>query len=205
MMGRMKAFNKRPTTNHKWRTFEKIACDYKGPFTKSIWNGYTGYYLFSDYHSDYVWAYPVKSKDQLVDAIEAFWTEHIATQRVNKQAEMMVVLQSDVSSVTRSRQVRRWLNRHKVRLQFSTPYKKNENGQIERDIQNVTDRARTLLASYDVPNWFWWYAVKHAIWLINRSPTTSESNKSPLEIVYGKKPNVDDMIPYNKRRERTES
>ena len=41
MMRRMK-----PTTNHPWKTFEKIACDY-----------YTGYYLFSDCHSNYVWAY----------------------------------------------------------------------------------------------------------------------------------------------------
>jgi len=195
-LGKMTAFKRKKPTNHDWRNFEKIACDYKGPFVKSIWNQYTGYYLFSDYHSDYVWAYPVKSKDEQVDAIQAFWDAHIGNQRMEVQLELMIVLQSDANTITRSSSVRKWLNKHKVRLQLSTPYKKSENGQIERDIRNVTDRARTLLSSYDVPNWFWWYAVKHAIWLINRSPTSNESNKTPLEIVYGEKPNVNEMVPF---------
>jgi hypothetical protein len=196
MMGRMSAAAKKPTTDHPWKTFEKIACDYKGPFKKSIWNGYTGYYLFSDYHSDYVWAYPVKRKDQQLEALQAFWREHVECQRKEVQKEMMVVFQSDMNTITRSSTVRRWLNEHKVRLQFSTPYKKSENGQIERDVRNVMDKARTLLASYDVPGWFWWYAIKHAVWLINRSPTSNNSNKSPIEIVYDVKPSVDEMIPF---------
>ena len=195
-LGRMSAFNRKKATNHTWKTFEKIACDYKGSFEKSIWNKYTGYYLFSDYQSDYVWAYPVKSKDEQIDAIQAFWDKHIGIRRNDEKHELMMVIQSDANTITKSSKVRSWLNKHKVRLQLSTPYKKNENGQIERDVRNVTDRARTLLASYDVPNWFWWYAVSHAIWLINRSPTSNEENKTPLETVYGVKPNVDEMVPF---------
>ena len=63
-------------------------------------------------------------------------------------------------------------------------------------IIDVSDRARTLLASYDVPEWFWWYAVKHTIWLINRSPTSNDSQESPIERVYGIKPNMDEMVPF---------
>jgi hypothetical protein len=52
MEGRMKRFSKNPSTNHNYNIMQKIACDYKGPFN--------GFYLFSDYKSDYLFAYPVK-------------------------------------------------------------------------------------------------------------------------------------------------
>jgi hypothetical protein len=41
--------------------FEKIACDYKGPFEHKSREGSTGSFLFSDYKTDYLYAYPVKS------------------------------------------------------------------------------------------------------------------------------------------------
>ena len=81
----------------------------------------------------------------------------------------MIVFQRDKNKITRSSTARRWLNKYEVILQFSN--KKSENGQIERDVFNFIDRARTLLASYDVPGWFWWYAIKHAVWLISLSFT----------------------------------
>jgi hypothetical protein len=63
-------------------------------------------------------------------------------------------------------------------------------------MQNVLDKARTLLASYDVPIQWWWKAIQHSIYCINRSPTSKGDNKSPLEQVFNLKPNIDDMVPF---------
>ena len=63
-------------------------------------------------------------------------------------------------------------------------------------MQNVLDKARTLLASYDVPIQWWWKAISYAIYCINRSPTSKGDNRSPLEQVFNITPNIDDMIPF---------
>ena len=52
---------------------QKIACDYKGPFKHKSREGYNGFYLFSDYKSDYLFAYPVKSKAKLPYAVKVFY------------------------------------------------------------------------------------------------------------------------------------
>jgi hypothetical protein len=79
---------------------------------------------------------------------------------------------------------------------MSPSYKQSHNGQIERDMQNVLDKARTMLASYEVPIQWWWHAIKHAIWCINRSPTSKPDHKTPMEIVTGVKPSFDEMLPF---------
>jgi hypothetical protein len=170
--------------------------DYKGSFKKKSIYGYSGFYLFSDYYSDYVWAYPVKRKSEGIDALRAFYNEHIGDITDNDRHDMFIVLQSDRDSVTQSDEVERWLVKKGIVLQLSAVYKYNQNGQIERDMQNVLDKTRTLLAAYNVPIKWWAHAVENAVWNINRSPTSKNDNKSPIEIVYGIKPSVDEMIPF---------
>ena len=40
------------------------------------------------------------------------------------------------------------------------------------------DKARTLLASYDVPGWFWWYAINVDSYLVKRIFTNGTSAAS---------------------------
>jgi hypothetical protein len=138
----------------------------------------------------------VKHKSEQKDALEAFYKEHIHNRRDLVDHELLVVLQCDQDAVTRGSHVKRWLSDNKIVLQMSTAFKQSQNGQIERDMQNVLDRARTFLASYDVPQSWWWHAVKEAIWFINRSPTSKNDNKTPLELMYNKKPDMKEMIPF---------
>jgi hypothetical protein len=63
-------------------------------------------------------------------------------------------------------------------------------------MQNVLDKTRTLLDSYDVPAQWWVEALQNAIWNINRYPTSNHDNKSPLEQAFGIVPNADEMIPF---------
>jgi hypothetical protein len=86
--------------------------------------------------------------------------------------------------------LQKWFRSKGIRTQNSTAYKHSENGQTERDIQNAMDRARTIIASYNVPKSFWWDAIKRTVWLINRSPTSKQNNNysTPIELVDKAKP-----------------
>jgi hypothetical protein len=161
MEGRMKRFTSEPTTHHNWQLYDKVACDYKGPFKHKSYQGYTGFYLFSDYYSDEVYAYPVKNKNELTNAVQSYWRERILKKK-KIDNNSIIVFQSDDEMVAKSKSLLSWMNKNNIIPQRSIAYKHSQNGQIERDMGNVLDRARTLLSSYHVPYRFWWHAIRHA-------------------------------------------
>ena len=189
--GRMRKNFQKPTTDHPWTLFQKIAVDYKGPFTIPSVNKYTGFYLFSDYYSNFVAAYPVKSKSEFLSVLKRFNREHNL-----KKDIPMKKLQSDSDSLAKSAEIRKWLEDNNVEPSLSTPYNKAQNGQIERDMQSVMDKTRTLMMTYDVNPHFWEYALQMACYFINRSPTSRLEDISPLECAFGIKPDFDEMIPF---------
>jgi hypothetical protein len=204
MRGRMKADPHKRATDHAWKLFEKVACDYKGPFDIRSFDGFTGIFLFSDYYSHFVYVYPVKKKSEMLDAVKSFFNRC-----VRSTGSVMKSFQTDYENLNISSAMRGWLYRHQIKLSLSAPYRHDQNGQIERDIQNVMDRTRTVLASYDVPHSFWEYALRYACWCINRSPTSRHDNKTPFELVYKTIPDLREMIPFycpcNKGREERKS
>jgi hypothetical protein len=190
--GRMKAFPSQMTSRkHHWKPFEKVALDYKGPFSVKGLNGYIGFFYFSDAATHYCWLYLVKSKDELSEAIKEFKANVI-----NKSNYTWRVMQCDYEKVNLSKQVRTTLADMDITIQASAPYRKDQNGQVERDIASLMDKARTFMESQSVPSSYWQFAVKTACWFNNRSPTSSETFKTPLELAFARKPNLDDMIPF---------
>jgi len=111
----------------------------------------------------------------------------------------MKVLQGDFDAMHRDEVVREFLrDNNGITLQLSAPYNQSQNGQIERDMQNVLNISRTLMSSGGAPNWFWEYAVKHACLLINYTPTSNKSTnyKTPHELVTGRKPDVSRLVAF---------
>ena len=190
MKGRMKAFPRNPTTRDNWNTMEKIAIDFKGPFSIQSYHKKRGVMLISDYSSNYVYAYMVRTKAESVDALKEF---HRSI--VSKYGYTVKVLQSDADCIFKGKKVEKWLKLYNINLQLSAPYMHYQNGQIERDVQNVFDKVRTLLLSYDVPPKFWEFAVKTSVYLINRLPTTGR-DVTPYEAVTGIRPSIAHYVPF---------
>jgi len=65
-----------------------------------------------------------------------------------------------------------------------------QNGRVERKHQHILNVARALLFQSKLPNFFWSYAVIHAIFLINRVPTPILKQKSPYQLLYGFLPDI---------------
>ena len=190
--GRMKAFSKDDNiTNKKYKPFEKIANDYKGPFPIQSIHHNNGFYLASDSESSMVFAFPTASKGEsvLLNILNEIKLN------IELHGYKLMKFQSDFDTVILSEVIHNWLRENHIKLQVSAPYSHVQNGQIERDIQNVLDKARILMITYDVPKKFWEYAVKTACYLINRSPI-ARSDKTPLEIGYGEIPDISLLVPF---------
>lgn len=190
-MGAMRQFNRLPTTDHNWKILEKIGVDYKGPFKIKSLHGYSGFFLFSDYKSDYVWIYLCKAKSEFLDACKAFHLKHY-----RQQGYVWAVLQCDYERINTNRKVLAWLQEKEITLTASPPYRHDKNGQVERDMASVMNKSVTLMASYDVPKKFWEYGVEMACWFINRTPTRKNGFKTPHELVHGEVPDMSDSIPF---------
>src|ERR1039457_2288290 len=177
MQGRMRAFPIKPDgVLHVYEPFEKVAIDYKGPFPiKSVHNN-NGFYLMSDALSSMVFVYPCKNKDEdtTLSVLEQFNNTVVKVHN-----HVMRKLQSDYDTVLMSALIEAWCMRNAISAQVSAPYSHAQNVQIERDKQNVLDKSRTLMASYNVPKKYWEYSVKCACYLINRSPTSTSADMTP--------------------------
>ena len=175
-----------------YKNLEKIAVDYKGKFPVKSVHGNDGFYLIVDQASKLVHAHVCSSKDETVlrSALDEFKSLY-----ETPYGHTIIRLQSDFDSVLLSESVGEWLKDYGIKLQTSAPYAHAHNGLIERAVQNVLDKARTLMSTYNVPTKYWEYAVKIACYLINRSPT-SKSDLTPFETVTGSKPDIGLLVPF---------
>ncbi|GKA77945.1 putative RNA-directed DNA polymerase [Tanacetum coccineum] len=70
----------------------------------------------------------------------------------------------------------------------SCPHTSEQNGFVERDNRHVVETGLTLLAQACVPQRFWHYAFDTAVYLINRMPSRTSTNKSPFEPIFKRSP-----------------
>ncbi|GJR52477.1 retrovirus-related pol polyprotein from transposon TNT 1-94 [Tanacetum coccineum] len=70
----------------------------------------------------------------------------------------------------------------------SCPHTSEQNGFVERRNRHVVETGLTLLAQACVPQRFWHYAFDTAVYLINRMPSLTSTNKSPFEHIFKRSP-----------------
>ncbi|KAD5508938.1 hypothetical protein E3N88_16641 [Mikania micrantha] len=72
--------------------------------------------------------------------------------------------------------------------QRSCPHTSEQNGIVERRHRHVVETGLTLLAHSNTPQRFWDFAFETAVYLINRMPSRTNSNKSPFECLFHRPP-----------------
>ncbi|GKA53687.1 retrovirus-related pol polyprotein from transposon TNT 1-94 [Tanacetum coccineum] len=70
----------------------------------------------------------------------------------------------------------------------SCPHTSEQNGFVERRNRHVVETGLTLLAQACVPQRFWHYAFDTVVYLINRMPSRTSTNKSPFEHIFKRSP-----------------
>lgn len=84
-----------------------------------------------------------------------------------------------------------WLRQEGINHEFSNPHEPEQNGNAERLNRTLGDMARTMLSASKLPKTFWNYAYLTAAYLHNRIPNSITGEKTPYELFFNKKPQLD--------------
>ena len=70
------------------------------------------------------------------------------------------------------------------------------NGVAERLNRTLLEKVRAMLHASGLPKFLWGEAIKHAVYLKNRTLTRILKDKTPFEALEGRKPNIADLHEF---------
>ena len=143
-------------------------------------------FVLCDDYSRAGWMLPLKDKS---DAPVAF--ERWANMMTNGTNMTIKTVMFDNARELIAGKMRELCNARGIRIISSVPYSPSSNGVAERLIGVATRGIRAMLLDAKLPPRFWAEAMSTFMYLRNRTPTMSNNGKTPFEVFYGMKPNVD--------------
>ena len=77
-----------------------------------------------------------------------------------------------------------------IKRELSTPYNPQQNGVAERKNRTIMEAAKAMLHDQDLLMHLWVEATRTVVYVQNRAPHRVLKNKTPEEVLFGKKPRV---------------
>lgn len=166
--------------------FGLIHCDIWGPYRVTSLTRASYFLTIVDDHSRGVWVYLMKEKGEAGDLMKMF------CQMVKTQFETCVkIIQSDKGTELLS--IHRYYEENGILFQTSNTNTPQQNGRVERKHRHILEKARALRFQGGLPLHFWGECILTAAYLINRTPTPLLDGKTPYELLYRKKPHLDNL------------
>ena len=110
----------------------------------------------------------------------------------NKFGRSIKTVRSDNGREYVNKQLEEYLVSRGIRLETTVPYTPQQNGRSELDNRTIVESARTMLQAANLPLTLWAEAVSTAVYLLNRTPSSSvQEGKTPYEVWFEKKANLD--------------
>ena len=159
--------------------------DLCGPMKGQSRGGYKYVFVIVDDYSRYVWPIFLASKDQTFDEFEVF-----IRKVQNKYSYNLVSIRSDHGTEFDNHMFDEYCRAKGVDHNFSTPRTPQQNGVVEKMNRTLEGMARTMLLWSGLPRSFWAEAVNTACYTHNRAMIRSILNKTPYELLRGRKPNI---------------
>ncbi|OMO87137.1 Integrase, catalytic core [Corchorus capsularis] len=135
-----------------------------------------------------VWVYLMKYKSEVSHYLIMF-CNMIATQFGKKVKQ----IRTDNGPEFQSNCMLDYYKEHGIVLQTSCTDTPQQNGVVERKHRYVLETARALRFQANLPIRFWGECVLTATYIINRLPSKVINNKTPFEMLFGKKPEYDHL------------
>ena len=102
----------------------------------------------------------------------------------------MISLRSDHGIEFENASFTNYYNEHGVDHNFSAPRTPQQNGVVECKNRTLEDMSRTMLVASGLPRNFRAEALNTSCYIINRCMIRSLLNKTPYELLKGRKPNI---------------
>ncbi|GKB81476.1 retrovirus-related pol polyprotein from transposon TNT 1-94 [Tanacetum coccineum] len=159
--------------------------DLCGPIRVASINGKKYIIVIVDDYSRYTWVYFLCTKDEAPDMIIDF-----VNQDQRNLKALIMSIRTDNGTEFKNEKLRAFYAKlgivHKT-LIARTP---QQNGVVERRNRTLVEDARTMLIFSKVPEFLWVEAIATACFTQNRSIVHTRHNKTPYELIRGRKPNV---------------
>jgi Reverse transcriptase (RNA-dependent DNA polymerase)/gag-polypeptide of LTR copia-type/GAG-pre-integrase domain len=196
---------KESSTKHP-RILHRIYSDLCGPMQTQSRHGEFYFLTFIDGNTHYVKVKLLKSKNEACTALKTFIerAEVETGERVN-------YFRSDGGGEYGSKELATYFESKGIHHEKTNAYTPQENGVAERMNRTIVEMARTFLQDAGLPNTYWSFAVSHATYVINRTPTrTLKPSITPFEAYTGNKPSIAHLrifgckgyvhVPHEKRQ-----
>ena len=162
-----------------------VHTDICGPVPVSK-DGYRYFATITDDATRYKWVFLLKTKNEIIAKIKE-WIPY-AQRRSEKK---LICIRSDHGAEFTSGALESFLKEKGIEHQFSITYHPAQNGVAERLNRILVEKTRTMLLTAKLPASYWSYAIQHATWLLNRTPSMAlKENITPFEAWIGRKPNL---------------
>ena len=138
-----------------------------------------------DDYSRYCWVFFLKLKSETQQIFIDFANEQ------QRQHEVTIkIIRSDNGSEFKNYTLNGWLCDEGIKHQYSAAYTPQQNGVAERKNRTLMDMARSMMDEFQSSQNFWAETISAAFHYSNRLYLRKIINKTPYDILNGKKPNV---------------
>lgn len=167
---------------------EIIHTDVCGPFSETSIGGSRYFLLLKDDFSHFRFVYFMKQTSEVASIIKK------AVRLIQKKHGYGIrILRSDNGTEFVNEELKVFFEELGIHHQRTVPYTPEQNGCAEREMRTIVESARTMLRSKQIDKKFWAEAVNLAVHVLNRSGTSTITDKSPYELWYNKEAKVDHL------------
>ena len=173
------------------KPLELIHMDLCGPMRVQSRSGKLYVLVIVDDYSRYTWTIFLHSKNETFEEFTCF------AKKIQKSSgHQLIHLRSDHGTEFENQKFDEFCREHGMDHNFSAPRTPQQNGVVERKNRTLEDMARTMLIASGLPRNFWAEAVNTACYIINRVMIRPITNKTPYELMKGRKPNVSHLRSF---------
>ncbi|CAM8933228.1 unnamed protein product [Rhodiola kirilowii] len=167
------------------RPLELVHMDLCGPMRTTTRGGNKYVFVLVDDYSRFTWVIFIANKTNVFSEFE-YWVK--VTERNHSQ--ILAGIRTDHGTEFENSQFISWCIKHGVQHNFSAPRTPQQNGVVERKNRTLQDMTRTMLLESGLPKSFWGEAMNAACHVLNRAYLRSILNKTPYELLKGRRPNI---------------
>jgi transposase InsO family protein len=150
------------------------------------YNNFKYFVTFIDDYSRTTWVYLVKAKTEVFSCFQDFFNFI-----ENQYNAKLKIFHSDNGTEYVNKNFTEFFKQKDILHQTTCVNTPQQNGVSERKNRHLLEVTRTLLFQNNVPKIYWSDAVLTVTYLINRLPSMKLKNMSPLEILKGRKIELD--------------
>lgn len=173
---------------------ESIHVDTVGPIPVESLGGSTYFVVCKDEFSGYRKVFFVSSKAEIGDKLKTILAECQA-----ETGNRPLQLASDNGTEFKNCSLQNFLAERGISHKFSVPYTPEQNGYVEREIRTIMESARTLRLQSGLEKSFWAEAVNTAVYVLNRVVSTHNTENTPYQLWFGKKPSLNNIHKFGQR------